>query len=165
MEVNWVEIDALTPNPKNPNVHSPEQIERLVKLIKEYGWRHPIIVSNQSKMIVVGHGRLEAAKKIGLNKVPVTYQDFESPDIEYGFMVADNAIADWADLDFKAINAHIPELGPDFDLDLLGISNLFLDPSEKYENIKNEKSEDRLVFLRCPHCEERFEKKQAEIVE
>lgn len=131
MTIEYVEIGTLKPNPKNPNKHSPEQIERLVKLIRSYGWRHPIIVSNQSGFVVVGHGRLEAAQAMGLSKVPVHLQDFESEEMEYGFMVADNAIALWADLDLAAINASVPELGPDFDLDLLGIKDFVLEPADK----------------------------------
>lgn len=98
-----------------------------------YGWRHPIIVSNQSGLIVAGHGRLEAAKKLGREKVPVHFQEFQSEEEELGFLTSDNAIASWAELDLGTINAFVPDLGPDFDLDLLGIKDFTLDASDKFE--------------------------------
>lgn len=101
-------------------------------MIEAYGWRHPIIVSKQTGFIIVGHGRLEAALKRGETTVPVTYQDFKDETEEYGFMVADNAIADWADLDLSAINIEVPGLGPDFDIDLLGIKDFEIEAADKY---------------------------------
>lgn len=128
----WLNPKSLKQNPRNPNKHSPEQIDRLALLIEAYGWRHPIIVSNQTGLIVVGHGRLEYALKKGLEAVPVEYQDFKDEDEEFGFMVADNAIADWAELDLAQINLIIPDLGPDYDVDLLGIKDFVLEPADKY---------------------------------
>ena len=63
-------VDALKENPKNPNKHPDSQIELLAKNIKYLGWRHPITVSKRSGFIVAGHGRLMAAKKLGLKIVP-----------------------------------------------------------------------------------------------
>lgn len=133
MNIEWLPLSDLTPNPKNPNKHSKDQITRIQKLIEYYGWRHPIIVSKESGLIVVGHGRLEAAMKMGLDKVPVSIQSFESPEQEYGFLVADNAIASWAELDLKNINLEVPDLGPDFDIDLLGIKDFEIDAADKYQ--------------------------------
>lgn len=67
-QVVWVDPKTLTPHPKNPNRHSEDQIKRIVKIIQENGWRHPIIVSTLSNKIIVGHGRLEAAKLMGASK-------------------------------------------------------------------------------------------------
>ncbi len=127
-----VDIGDLKPNPKNPNKHSAAQIERLCQLITYQGFRQPIIVSNQSGLIVVGHGRLEAAKKLGFTKLPTSYQDFSDETEEYNFMVSDNAISAWSELDLSAINTEIGELGP-FDIDLLGIEGFTVTPVEKVE--------------------------------
>lgn len=132
MQIDWTEIDKLKPHPKNRNQHPEDQIERLAELIKHQGWRNPIIVSKRSGFIAAGHGRLSAAKKLGLEKVPVHYQDFESEEQEYAFLTSDNAIASWAELDLSAINVDIQELGPDFDIKLLGIKDFVLEPAEKY---------------------------------
>lgn len=125
-----VNVKDLKPNPKNNNKHSKEQIDRLAKIIAYQGQRSPIVVSNQSGFITKGHARLQAMKKLGWEKVAVDFQDYDSPEAEYADMTADNAIALWAELDLSAINCELPELGPDFDLEMLGVLNLKLDPSE-----------------------------------
>ena len=125
-DTKMVSINNLKPNPKNRNIHSPEQIERLSKILKYQGWRYPIKVSNRSGFITSGHGRLEAARLLGLVEVPVSFQDYESEEQEYADIVADNAIASWSELDFSGINTDIGDLGP-FDIDLLGIKNFKID--------------------------------------
>jgi len=142
----------LIPHPKNPNQHSDGQVERLALLIKEHGWRVPIIVSNRSGHIVSGHGRLLAAKKNGWEQVPVVRQDFDSEESEYAFLVSDNAIASWAELDLSSINMSIAELGPDFDLDHLGIKNFKLDPSELAIDIKEPGLGAEPPTNQCPNC-------------
>jgi hypothetical protein len=120
-------------HPKNPNKHSPEQIERLSQILAYQGWRYAIKVSRQSGFITSGHGRLEAAIKAGEKNVPVVFQDYDNDEQEYADIVADNAIASWSELDLANINTEIGELGPDFDIDLLGIKDFTLDVAEKLE--------------------------------
>jgi len=72
-----------------------------------------------------------AALKMGLKEVPVSYQDYESDEQEYADVQADNAIASWSELDLSGINLDIQDLGPDFDIDLLGIKNFTIDVAEK----------------------------------
>jgi DNA modification methylase len=129
--VTWEPIGSLSPHPKNPNKHDAEQVKRLAEIIQYQGWRHPIIVSELSGHIVAGHGRLLAAKDLKLKTVPVHYQSFENEEQEYAFLVSDNAIASWAELDLSFINNEVPTLGPDFNIDMLGIKDFTLDVSEK----------------------------------
>lgn len=128
-----VEIHKVTPNPKNPNEHSKDQIERLAKIIDYQGQRSPIVVSNRTGFITKGHGRLEAMKLLKWEKVAIDYQDYESEAQEYADIVADNAIAEWSVLDLSSINTEMLDLGPDFDIDLLGIKDFVLEPIEKFE--------------------------------
>ena len=118
---------------KNRNKHSDEQIERLAKLYGYHGVRHPIIVSSLSGCIVAGHGRKLAAIKAGIPEMPVVFQSFADESAEYAFIQADNAIALWADLDLAGINSDLGDLGPDFDLEMLGLKDFTLDLSEKLE--------------------------------
>ena len=96
-----VDIDALVGNPRNPNKHPQEQIAALAKIIKRQGWRHPIVVSNRSGFVVKGHGRLMAAKELGVSLVPVDYQDYESEASEYADLMADNKIQELSEFDSK----------------------------------------------------------------
>jgi len=119
-----VDPKTLNDHPKNRNRHPKEQIARLAKLHQKFGYRKPIIVSNQSKCIVTGHGNKLAAIA-NKAKVPVVYQDFESPEIEYAFVQADNASALWSELDIEQIKLDIGDiLASDFDLELLAIEGL-----------------------------------------
>jgi DNA modification methylase len=126
-----VEPKKLKVHPKNRNKHSKEQIERLAKLYEYHGIRHPIIVSKRSGYIVAGHGRKAAAHDLGMKEFPVVYQDFDTDEAEYAFIQADNAIALWAELDLSGINSDLGDLGPDFDVDMLGIKNFEIDVADK----------------------------------
>jgi DNA modification methylase len=126
-------VKELRRNPKNPNIHSKEQIERLAQILEYQGWRYAIKVSRQSGFITSGHGRLEAAIHLGQSNVPVVFQDYDDEEHEYSDIVADNAIASWAELNLANINTEIGSLGPDFDIDLLGIKDFTLDISDKLE--------------------------------
>jgi DNA modification methylase len=66
-----------------------------------------------------------------MKEFPVVYQDFDTDEAEYAFIQADNAIALWAELDLSGINSDLPELGPDFDIDMLGIKNFEIDVADK----------------------------------
>lgn len=124
-EIVLVDIDELVPCPKNNNKHSKEQIDRLAKLIKHHGFRNPLIVSNRSGFVLAGHGRIEAAKKIGMKEIPVIYQDFKDEAEEYTYLTSDNAIASWAELDLDMVKSELENLG-EFDFDLLGIKDFEL---------------------------------------
>lgn len=131
-------VNELKPHPKNPNKHSKEQIARLAEILEYQCVRHPVIVSRLSGHVVVGHGRLEAMKKLGMKEVPVDYQEFKSEEQEYAFIVSDNAIAEWAELDLSMINSEVPDLGPDFEIDLLGLKDFEIEVADKYDEEKED---------------------------
>lgn len=130
--------EKLKGHPKNPNQHPEDQIARLAQILRYQGWRYPVKVSKRSGFITSGHGRIEAAWLNGWDKVPVNYQDYEDDEQEYADVIADNAIASWSELDLASVNTHMVELGPDFDIDLLGIKDFVLDMSEKTEGLTDE---------------------------
>jgi hypothetical protein len=136
-----VHIEDLKPNPRNPNFHPKEQIKRLADVLKYQGIRQPIQVSRLSNFMVTGHGTREACLMNGWDYVPVNYQDFENEDQEYSHMVADNALKVWSELKFDEINLEIENLGPDFNIEMLGINNFFIEPADKdSDTLSNNKS-------------------------
>lgn len=126
-------LNQFKPHPKNRNKHSDEQVERLSKILDYQGVRYPIKISKRSGYITSGHGRLMAAKLLGWDSFPVNYQDYESEEQEYADVQSDNAIASWAELDLSTINIDIQALGPDFDIDLLGIKGFEIDVADRGE--------------------------------
>lgn len=115
-----VDLAELRPNPKNPNQHPEEQIELLAKVIRAQGWRAPVTVSTRSGLIVRGHGRYMAAQEIGC-PVPVDFQRYASEEDELADLVADNRLAELAEIDdtlLAAIMAGLDEA--DYDTELTG---------------------------------------------
>ena len=150
-----VNPNKLKNHPKNRNKHGQDQIDRLAELYKYHGIRHPIIVSNLSGFIVAGHGRKLASIRAGIKEFPVVYQDFKSIEAEYAFLVSDNAISDWSELDMSGINADVGDLGPDFNIDMLGIHNFALDIADKEfdPSDSDDESSDKKLKT-CRHCGE-----------
>lgn len=123
--ITLVDIDSIIPNPKNANRHSIEQIKRLEKLITYQGFRNPLIVSNRTGFLIVGHGRLTAAQNLGIEKLPVIYQDFKDEAQEYAYLISDNEIARWAELDKHLVYTELKDLDLD-DIELLGLEDFEL---------------------------------------
>lgn len=121
----------LKAHPKNRNRHSKDQLKRLAKIIEYQGWRYAIKVSLLSKFMTSGHGRQLTALFKKWKEIPVVYQHYEDETQEYADVQADNAIGSWAELDISLINLDISDLGPMFDIDLLGIQNFVVEPLDK----------------------------------
>ena len=98
-----VKVEEVIPHPKNPNTHPQNQIKILAQNIRYHGWRHPIVVSKLSGYIVAGHGRLEAARELGVSIVPVEYQDFATENNELAVLVGDNRLAELSTLDLNGL--------------------------------------------------------------
>lgn len=115
------DIDSLIPNPRNPNTHPEKQVQLLAKIIKNQGWRAPITVSNRSGFIVRGHGRLLAAQLLGVDQVPVDRQNYETEAEEWADLVADNRIAELAEMDTALLMDLVVELNAsEYDIELTG---------------------------------------------
>lgn len=125
-EIKLVNVDSIIENPRNANRHSIEQIKRLETLIKYQGFRNPLVVSSKTGFLVAGHGRLMAAKNLGMVELPVIYQDFENEAQEYAYIISDNEIARWAELDKQSLYTSLEELDIP-SLEVLGIENFHID--------------------------------------
>lgn len=113
---------TLQPNPRNPNGHPRHQLELMAKIFRSTGLRKPIVVSNLSGMIVTGHGTWEACKLIGMERVPVSRQDYADPAEELAHLLADNELAELSEVNEFARNLLKNELANQggFDLELAG---------------------------------------------
>tara|TARA_Y100000310_G_scaffold4886_1_gene5776 strand:+ start:413 stop:1018 length:606 start_codon:yes stop_codon:yes gene_type:complete len=116
-----VPIHKLVRNPRNPNTHPPEQLRLLEKIIDYQGWRNPIVVSNRSGFIVKGHARLTVAEMLGLEEVPVDFQDYETEAQEWADLLADNRIAELAEMGRPELKDLLQELDTGvLDMELTG---------------------------------------------
>ena len=98
-----VPIGKVVPNPGNPNTHPQRQVELLAAIIRGQGWRKPITISRRSGFVVAGHGRLAAAQMLRASMVPVEYQQYATEAEEYADLMADNRIAELAEMNTAAL--------------------------------------------------------------
>jgi DNA modification methylase len=119
--------DRLRPNPRNARTHPPEQVAEIASSILEFGFVNPILVDSNSG-IIAGHGRLLAARKLGLVEVPVVVLDHLSETQRRAYILADNKIALNAGWDDALLAEEVRQLQSDgFDLDIAGFSSDELD--------------------------------------
>lgn len=122
-----VDVTELVANPRNPNKHPDSQLALLAKIIRHQGWRSPVVVSRRSGFIVAGHGRVEAAKLLNVEVVPVNYQHFDTDADEDAHLVADNRIAEISDTSTADLAAILRDLeGKGFDMELAGFTEVDL---------------------------------------
>ena len=116
-------VDKLVPYDRNPRTHSPEQVAQIAASIAEFGFLNPILVDTASG-IIAGHGRLQAAKQIGLAQVPVVVLDHLTEAQKRAYVIADNKLALNAGWDEKLLRAEMVALAAaDFDMPLIGFSD------------------------------------------
>jgi ParB-like chromosome segregation protein Spo0J len=106
-------VERLRPYERNARTHSPEQVQQIAASIQEFGFTAPILVDSDDG-ILAGHGRLEAARLLGLPKVPVVVLDHLTPEQRRAYVIADNKLAENAgwDLDLLALELEAIEIDP-----------------------------------------------------
>jgi hypothetical protein len=116
-------VAHLKPHPNNARTHSPEQVAQIAAAIKEFGFTAPILISPDGE-IRAGHGRLEAARSLGMSEVPTLVVGADwSPEKVRAYVIADNKLALNAGWDFEILAAEIGALQElDFDIALTGFS-------------------------------------------
>ena len=138
MKIEQCSIRDIIPYARNPR-NNAAAIDKVAASIKEFGFRQPIVVDDE-RVIVVGHTRYEAAKKVGLDSVPVHVADNLTPPQIKAYRLADNRTAQYAEWDEELLAFELNELSDmDFDLDLTGfgeeeLSNLLASVDDPPEN-------------------------------
>jgi site-specific DNA-methyltransferase (adenine-specific) len=116
-------LERLRPYERNARTHSPEQVAQIAASIQEFGFTNPLLVDG-SDGILAGHGRLAAAKGMGLAEVPVIVLDHLSAEQRRAYILADNQLALNAGWDMDMLSLELGELGElGFDLSLLGFDD------------------------------------------
>ena len=98
MKILMMRTSMLRPYEKNAKTHPAEQVSRIARSIEEFGWQQPLVI-DKDNVVVIGHGRLMAAKKLGLEKVPVVKADNLTDEQIRALRLADNKTAEssWDD--------------------------------------------------------------------
>lgn len=127
LSVVYRKVDDLIPYARNARTHSADQVARIAASIKEFGWTNPILVDGENG-IIAGHGRLAAARKLGLIEVPTIELSGLSETQKRAYILADNKLALDAGWDYDALRIELDELTDlNFDLSLTGFSPVEVD--------------------------------------
>lgn len=122
MKITEKSVTELIPYANNSRTHSDEQVAQIAASIKEFGWTNPILIDDQNS-IIAGHGRLMAARKLGLDKVPCIEVKNLTPGQVKAYIIADNKLALNAGWDFTLLNVEFEQLAEmGIDLEITGFS-------------------------------------------
>jgi DNA modification methylase len=139
---------SLRPYPGNARTHSPKQIRQIARSIERFGFNNPVLVDDDDQ-IIAGHGRVEAAKLLGLKTIPTVRLSHLSEDDKRAYILADNRLAEKAGYDNEMLAIelqHLADVG--FDVSLIGFEPAEVDiiiegigdESEQPENVVPEKN-------------------------
>ncbi|MFC0178990.1 site-specific DNA-methyltransferase [Thorsellia kenyensis] len=121
--IKKININELMPYAKNSRTHSEEQIKQIAKSIEEFGFTNPILTDGQNG-IIAGHGRVLAAKQLGITEVPVIELSHLSDEQKRAYIIADNQLALKAGWDHDLLKAELLDLKlMNFDISLIGFSD------------------------------------------
>jgi hypothetical protein len=120
LAIAWRPLGELIPYARNPRTHSDAQVAQIAASISEFGWTNPVLVDGENG-VIAGHGRVMAARKLGLDRVPVIELAHMSEAQKRAYLLADNQLAlnaGWDEALLRLELADLSELG--FDLGLIG---------------------------------------------
>jgi DNA modification methylase len=123
LNVEYRKVAALIGYARNPRTHSDEQVAKIAASIVEYGWTNPVLVDGDNG-VIAGHGRLAAARKLGLDDVPVIELAHLSPTQKRAYVITDNRLALDAGWDEELLALELAELSEaGYDLELTGFDD------------------------------------------
>ena len=169
MKIESLPIERLIPYARNSRSHSEAQVAQIAGSIREFGFTNPVLIDAEDG-IIAGHGRVMAARKLGLEKVPCIRLAHLSETQKRAYIIADNKLALNSGWDEEMLALELAELREvDFDLDLTGFDGdaieQFLNPPERNdeppESFGGEIDVDAMEMgCACPKCGFEFDPKK-----
>jgi len=164
LSIDMESVDALIPYAANSRTHSDEQVAQIAASIKEFGWVNPILIDGDN-VIIAGHGRLLAARKLEMDQVPAIRIGHLSKAQQKALVIADNQLALNAGWDEELLKIELQELDAlKFDLTLTGfdigeLTALFDEPNFEPGTEDDQGKLDELSpkMVQCPHCGQEYD--------
>ena len=163
-EIVHKSIADLIPYANNARTHSESQIAQIAASIKEFGFTNPILIDGKSG-IIAGHGRLMAARKLGMDTVPCIELSHLSDKQRKAYILADNRLAMNSGWDTQLLTLELKSLDDEgFDLEMLGfdadelrelMSDVNFDPATEDEQGKLDELDPKWII--CPKCGSEFD--------
>ena len=157
-----ISVENLLPYARNARTHSDEQLEQIAKSINEFGFLNPVLIDAETKTIIAGHGRVMAAKKLGMTTIPVVTLDHLSEEQRRAYVIADNKLALNAGWDFEILSEEMLNLDKDgFDLAITGFSlaeieEITVDGDANDNGENQDEPGDQQKQVECPECGHEF---------
>ncbi|MEM6414329.1 MAG: DNA methyltransferase [Pseudomonadota bacterium] len=129
LEIKVRKITDLKPYANNPRTHTAKQIKQIAKSIKAFGFTNPVLIDDADG-VIAGHGRVEAAKLLGMDAVPTIRLSNMSDAQKRAYIIADNKLAENAGWDEDLLKTEIADLSSmalDFDMDVIGFETAEID--------------------------------------
>ncbi len=176
MQLTQMPVSDIKEYARNPRQHSDEQVQEIANSITHFGWKAPILVDD-TNTVISGHGRLKAAKLLGLETIPVVETGAISPEDRAAYVIADNRLAEKSSWSVELLQLEFDSLRDfDFDMSLTGFDietrlatfEPELQPTAANREITDAdvlKTADRMdvmgnapqeMEVLCPHCGEEF---------
>jgi DNA modification methylase len=141
MEIIKKPIDSLIPYAKNARVHDEAQIAQIAGSIKEFGFNNPVLIDKDNG-IIAGHGRVMAARKLGLTEVPTILLDHLNETQRKAYILADNRIAINSTWDNEMLSLELMDIKDDVSLAMLGFNvdelDALLNPTQLTDGLTDE---------------------------
>lgn len=164
MQIEQVAVESLIPYARNSRTHSDEQVAQIAASIKEFGWTNPILIDGESG-IIAGHGRLLAARKLGMKEVPVIQLSGMTDTQKRAYIIADNKLALNSGWDDDLLKLELDDLNlAEFKMELLGFDanelNLAMGLGADFMpgTEQDQGKLDELAQIVCPSCGHEFHK-------
>lgn len=138
MQVQSMKIDEVKPYPNNPR-NNDDGVEAVANSIKQFGWQQPIVM-DKDNIIIVGHTRYKAAKKLGMDKVPVVVASNLSDEQVRAYRLADNKTGELTDWDMSLLDDELGDIA-DIDMSDFGFD---LDIPEDEEEVQEDDFDDEV---------------------
>ena len=129
LHVEYLAVSDLKPDPRNARKHSKKQLHQIAASIREFGFNIPVL-TDIGNIIIAGHGRVEAARSLGMERVPVMRIEHLTDAQKRAFALADNKIALNSDWDLEILQRNMKELSAldlDFDVEITGFETAEID--------------------------------------
>lgn len=147
-------IDQIIAYEKNAKKHPKDQVQKIAASIKEFGFNQPLVL-DKNNVVIVGHGRLEAAKLLGMTEVPTITVDLTEEQAN-AYRLADNKLNE-SDWDMKLVIEELKGLSSEM-LELTGFDIELLKPDFK-PDLSGREQLDEKSKVKCPECNYEFEPK------
>ena len=157
MEIDKADINSIIPYALNSRDHGSEQIDRIANSIADFGFNQPIVV-DENNIIIVGHGRFAAAKKLGLAEVPIVRKADLTDTQKKAYRILDNKLQNDSTWNFENLGLELSNLEDcDFDAAAYGLNDLLNQLDSDQANVINELSNEYSRKIVSPVYEPRGE--------